>query len=123
MREQASLSAKSRIHQVGETLNWVSCFSHYPTLTLPGFSWLVENEFMKTPVNRAHFFRAAAQAMRRILVDRARHKASIKGGGGKERLNIEDLDLSAANPDERVLLVDESLSKFWNKTTPRQPGL
>jgi RNA polymerase sigma factor (TIGR02999 family) len=62
--------------------------------------------------NREHFFRAAAQAMRRILVDRARHKASIKGGGGKERLSIEDLDLAAADPDERILLVDESLNRL-----------
>ncbi len=76
-------------------------------------AWLrLVSEGERTWNNRAHFFRAAAQAMRRILVDRARHKASIKGGGGNERLNIDDLDLSAASPDERVLLVDESLSKL-----------
>jgi RNA polymerase sigma factor (TIGR02999 family) len=62
--------------------------------------------------NRGHFFRAAAQAMRRILVDRARHKLSLKGGGGQNRLNIEDLDLSATTPDDKVLLVDESLKRL-----------
>ncbi len=76
-------------------------------------AWLrLVSEGERTWNNRAHFFRAAAQAMRRILVDRARHKASIKGGGGNQRLNIDDLDLSAASPDQRVLLVDESLSKL-----------
>ncbi len=76
-------------------------------------AWLrLVSEGERTWNNRAHFFRAAAQAMRRILVDRARHKASLKGGGGNQRLNIDDLDLSAASPDQRVLLVDESLSEL-----------
>ena len=66
----------------------------------------------RTWLNRAHFFRAAAQAMRRILVDRARHKSSLKGGGGQDRLNIEDLELAAATPDDRILLVDESLGRL-----------
>jgi len=59
--------------------------------------------------NRAHFFRAAALAMRRILVDRARHKSSLKCGSGMERLDIADFELAAASPDDRVLLIDEAL--------------
>jgi RNA polymerase sigma factor (TIGR02999 family) len=59
--------------------------------------------------NRAYFFAAAAEAMRRILVEHARRKARLKHGGGQERLNIEDLDLAGAAPDEKVLLVDEAL--------------
>jgi RNA polymerase sigma factor (TIGR02999 family) len=62
--------------------------------------------------NRAHFFRAAAQAMRRILVDRARHKSSIKCGGGQERLNIEDLNLAAATPDDKILLIDDAVARL-----------
>lgn len=66
----------------------------------------------RTWQNRAHFFRAAAQAMRRIMVDRARHKSSIKAGGSRERLDIEELELTAATPDDRILLVDESLNRL-----------
>ncbi len=59
--------------------------------------------------NRSHFFRAAAQAMRRILVDRARLKSSIKRGANPERLNLDDLALAATTPDDRVVLVDEAI--------------
>lgn len=62
--------------------------------------------------NRAHFFRAAAQAMRRILVDRARHKGSLKCGGNPEKVPVDDLELAAAPPDDRVLLVDEALARL-----------
>jgi RNA polymerase sigma factor (TIGR02999 family) len=50
--------------------------------------------------------------MRRILVDRARHKSSLKCGGDRERLNIEDLDLAAATPDDKVLLIDDALARL-----------
>lgn len=66
----------------------------------------------RTWQNRAHFFRAAALAMRRILVDRARHKLSLKYGGKRERVDIENLDLAAATPDDKVLLVDEALTRL-----------
>lgn len=62
--------------------------------------------------NREHFFRAAALAMRRILVDRARHKLSLKAGGRGEKVPLEDLDLAAATADDRVLLVDQSLDRL-----------
>jgi len=60
--------------------------------------------------NRAHFFGAAAEAMRRILIERARHKSRLKHGGGQVRLNIEDLELAQTTPDDKVLLVDEALA-------------
>jgi len=62
--------------------------------------------------NRAHFFRVAAQAMRRILVDRARQKASVKYGSGRAQLNIDDFDLEAARPDDRILMIDAALDRL-----------
>lgn len=62
--------------------------------------------------NRAHFFGAAAEAMRRILVDHARRKAGLKRGGGQQRLNIEDVELVEATPDEKILLIDAALEEL-----------
>jgi RNA polymerase sigma factor (TIGR02999 family) len=75
--------------------------------------WLrLVNESGRTWRNRAHFFRAAAQAMRRILVDRARQKLSLKRGGGGEKVTLEGMDLPAATIDDRILLVDENLERL-----------
>ena len=62
--------------------------------------------------NRAHFFGAAAEAMRRILVDHARRKTRLKRGGGQQRLNIADLELAEATPDEKILLIDDALEEL-----------
>ena len=62
--------------------------------------------------NRVHFFRAAAQAMRRILVERARAKGRIKRGASARMENIDDFDLAEATTDRRVLLVDEMLDRL-----------
>jgi RNA polymerase sigma factor (TIGR02999 family) len=59
--------------------------------------------------NTSHFFAAAAQAMRRILIERARRNARIKRGGDRIRVDLELLDLREATVDERILLVDEAL--------------
>ena len=66
----------------------------------------------RTWQNRAHFYGAAAEAMRRILVENARRKSRLKRGGVMVRLNVEDLELHAASPDEKVLLMDEALEKL-----------
>ena len=68
---------------------------------------------------RAYFFAAAAEAMRRILVEHARRKARLKHGGGQERMNIEDLDLADAAPDDKVLLVNDALEKL-EKSNPER---
>lgn len=67
-------------------------------------------------VDRAHFFRTAALAMRRILVDRARQKSSLKGGGegGREIFAFEP-DFSDVTPDDRLLLIDECLQRLENE--------
>lgn len=62
--------------------------------------------------DRAHFFRAAALAMRRILVDHARAKASVRRGSGAERVSLDALDLAGAAPDESVLRVDDALERL-----------
>jgi RNA polymerase sigma factor (TIGR02999 family) len=62
--------------------------------------------------DRSHFFRTAAQVMRRILVDRARQKSAIKRGSGGVRMDISELDLAAASQDDRVLLVNEVLERL-----------
>ena len=61
---------------------------------------------------RGHFFVAAAEAMRRILIDRARQKLSLKRGLRAERVNLDELEVAVAADDETLLLVDEALAKF-----------
>jgi RNA polymerase sigma factor (TIGR02999 family) len=62
--------------------------------------------------NRAHFFGAAAEAMRRILIGRARRRNAQRRGGGVLNLNIDDLKVTAPLDDENVLAVNEALEKF-----------
>lgn len=62
--------------------------------------------------NRAHFFGAAAEAMRRILVDAARRKRSEKHGGEHVRVDWTELDLAAASDDDTLLAVNEALDKL-----------
>jgi RNA polymerase sigma factor (TIGR02999 family) len=59
---------------------------------------------------RAHFFRAAAEAMRRILVDSARRKQSQKRGGERIRVELDEANLAAAEESEEMLAVDEALA-------------
>src|SRR5438067_7578921 len=54
--------------------------------------------------NRAHFFGAAAEAMRRILIDQARRRRAVRHGGGQERVDIDAVDLGAAVENDDVLL-------------------
>jgi len=65
--------------------------------------------------NRAHFFGAAAEAMRRILIENARRKARFKRGGDLIRLDIDELELAVTTPDEKVLLLDEALERLRAK--------
>src|SRR5262249_18715589 len=61
---------------------------------------------------RGHFFAAAAEAMRRILIDRARQKLSLKRGAGASRVNLNDLEMATAADDDTLLAVDEALTKL-----------
>ncbi len=62
--------------------------------------------------SRGHFFAAAAEAMRRILIDRARANGARKRGGGRTRLRLEDADLSLDSPPEALLDLDAALEKL-----------
>ena len=62
--------------------------------------------------NRAHFFAAAAEAMRRILIDRARRKHAVKRVAGTERVELDRVDLAVQADDELLLAVDEALEKL-----------
>jgi len=61
---------------------------------------------------RDHFFSAAAEAMRRILVENARRKKRIRHGGGMERVDLESIDLPIATQEEKCLLVNEYLDQL-----------
>lgn len=58
---------------------------------------------------RAHFFNAAAEAIRHILIDHARRKSRLKYGGDQQRVNLEGSDVGVASPDDNVLLINEAL--------------
>jgi RNA polymerase sigma factor (TIGR02999 family) len=68
---------------------------------------------------RGHFFAAAAEAMRRILIENARRKRAVRHGGGKERLNIQDVDIAAFAKDDELIAVNEALEKFAAENKPK----
>src|SRR5437764_1163508 len=71
---------------------------------------LVDTEKARHWTSRGHFFATAAEAMRRILVDRARRKRSRKRGGGRLRVQLDEANLPASADSEEVLAVDEALA-------------
>jgi RNA polymerase sigma factor (TIGR02999 family) len=62
--------------------------------------------------NRAHFFSAAAEAMRRILIDRARRKLTVRHGGAYERVDLDGKELAAPDADQQLLAVHEALDNL-----------
>jgi RNA polymerase sigma factor (TIGR02999 family) len=78
---------------------------------------LVDGELTQRWDSRGHFFSAAAEAMRRIMVDRARQKSTLKGGGALERVDLDGIpqDLvepTCEGPDFDLLAVDEALDRL-----------
>jgi RNA polymerase sigma factor (TIGR02999 family) len=61
---------------------------------------------------RGHFFAAAAEAMRRILVEQARHRLSLKRGGDRERVEIDKLEAAAPGRPDEILALHEALTKL-----------
>src|SRR5262245_40268429 len=62
--------------------------------------------------NRRHFFAAAAEAMRRILVESARRKNRVKHGGDRQRVELDDHDVPVRPPPEEILALDEALTRL-----------
>jgi len=62
--------------------------------------------------NRSHFFAAAAEAMRRILIDNARRKRAVRHGGGQQRVDFEHVEPAALADDDQLLAVNEALIKL-----------
>ena len=69
--------------------------------------------------NRAHFFGAAAEAMRRILIESARRKHALRHGGGQERLDLEEVNVAAGVKDDQLLALDGALDKFAAEDPPK----
>jgi RNA polymerase sigma factor (TIGR02999 family) len=62
--------------------------------------------------SRGHFFGAAAEAMRRILIENARRRMARRHGGGQARIDIDEIDIAAPAADEQLLAMDEALGRF-----------
>jgi RNA polymerase sigma factor (TIGR02999 family) len=73
---------------------------------------LVDTDKAQHWSSRGHFFAAAAEAMRRILVERARHNRSLKAGGDRERLDLAEIEPVSPGPDVDLLALDEALAKL-----------
>lgn len=73
---------------------------------------LAGNDAQLPFANRAHFFAAAAEAMRRILIERARRKSAEKRGGKWERIDLDKVEIATEADDETLLLVNEALEKL-----------
>ncbi len=69
--------------------------------------------------SRAHFFGAAAEAMRRILIDNARRKKALRHGAGQARLDIQDIEIAAPAAEDRLLAIDEALNKLATVDKPK----
>jgi RNA polymerase sigma factor (TIGR02999 family) len=68
--------------------------------------------------SRGHFFAAAAEAMRRILLNRARDKQRLKRGGGRKRLDLDQIEIAQDTEDDQLLALDEALAQL----TVEDPG-
>lgn len=77
------------------------------------FAWLAQKPGIGTVA--LIFFSAAAEAMRRILIDNARRKHRLKRGGGKEKVNLEDAELAIEAPSDDLIALDKALTKLASK--------
>jgi len=98
-------AAKMANESAGHTLQ-PTALVHEAWLRLAG------NDAQAQFANRAHFFAAAAEAMRRILIERARRKSAEKRGGGWQRIDLDKVDIAADADDDTLLLVNDALEKL-----------
>jgi RNA polymerase sigma factor (TIGR02999 family) len=104
-------AARMAVEAAGHTLQ-ATALVHEAWLRLGGG----ENQLWQ---NRAHFFGAASEAMRRILIDNARRRARLKRGGEQQRVELDDLHLAEAAPDEKLLLIHEALAALEKENPER----
>jgi RNA polymerase sigma factor (TIGR02999 family) len=102
--ELRKLAAAKMAHEKAGTLLQPTALVHEAWLRLGGDRQPSWN-------NRAHFFAAAAESMRRILIDHARRRRASRHGGGLERVNIDDFE-PAATQDDELLAVHEKLDRL-----------
>ena len=69
--------------------------------------------------NRAHFFGAAAEAMRRILIESARRKRALRHGGGQQRLDLQEVEIAAPTTDDELIALSEALEEFAVEDGPK----
>jgi len=62
--------------------------------------------------NRGHFFAAAAEAMRRILIENARRKRAVRHGGNQQRVDIDEVEIAANAKEDELLAINEALERF-----------
>lgn len=101
--------------QPGQTLQATS-------LVHEAYMRLVDSDAQQHWNSRGHFFAAAAEAMRRILVEQARHKRSLKAGGNLQRVELHDEQLVAPNRNVDLIALDEALGKLATQDS-RKAGL
>ena len=103
--ELRRLAAHKLAHEApGQTLQ-ATALVHEAWLRLGG----AENPRFE---GRAHFFAAASEAMRRILIDNARRKRAVRHGGGLQRVDIQEVEVAARTDDEQLLAIHEALDKL-----------
>ena len=73
---------------------------------------LVQDQASQRWETRGHFFAAAAEAMRRILIDQARRRDALKRGGGLQRHDLDEVPIQAPEPSVDLLELDEALTRF-----------
>ena len=105
-QELRALAAKMLAHEpAGQTLEATA-------LVHEAYVRLVDQKAEQKWNHRGHFFAAAAEAMRRILVDKARRKQRVKHGGALQQVELEDERLVCSVAADQILAIDEALERF-----------
>ena len=111
------LAAQKLSHEpAGQTLQ-ATALVHEAYLRLVGEPGPAQAGQPQNWQNRGHFFAAAAEAMRRILVENARRKRSLKQGGAQRRVELDEADLTLEGPSVDLIALDEALARLAAKDT------
>ncbi len=114
--ELRKLAAAKMAHESPNQTLQPTALVHEAWLRLTG------NENVKWD-GRAHFFGAAAEAMRRILIDNARRKRARRHGGGQQRVDIEEVEIAALAKEAELLAMNEALDRFALALDPEKAEL